>query len=150
MNSWLSDAQKAYGTAEMKACADGRVKGTNYLGTSLILESRIEMQFAFANAVGNNVYALVKFTDHFGEAKVVRIENDAISTGGYRVVIVKELVVADGRCPVTCEVYNADTNELVGSATDSMESYINRMANGNLEWMKTIMMFSDSAYEYLH
>jgi hypothetical protein len=151
VNSWLSEEQKAYGTSEMKEVSNSLVATTNHMGTNLSLESRISMQMAFSGLKSKNLYALIKFTNHDGKAVNARIENaDIAVSGSYRVVRVEQIVVADGRQLVTVELYDADTNELVGSATDSMEGYIARKATGDLEWMKTIMMFSDSAYAYKH
>jgi hypothetical protein len=149
VNSWMTPEQQALATAEMKPIADQRVKGLNYMGTSLTLESRISMQLAFSNVKDKNLYAMVKFTNHSGNPVEERIDEVSVN-GNYRTVRVEQIVVADGRKPVTVELYDADTNELVGSAVDSMESYIARSATGKYEWMKKIMIFSDSAYAYLH
>ena len=144
-NAQLSEAQKAYGTATSPTITDIRVKGANYLGTRLELGSSIIMQMGFQNLTAD-MYATVEFTNHSG-VKVSERVAPTQSYGQY-VIIIDQIVVADGRMPVTVTVYNAD-GTVYGSATDSMASYIARMSNADSLY-GSIMKFSDSAYTYLH
>jgi len=146
-NALLTDAQKAYATQEANY-VDKRVKGQNYYGTNLNLENDITMSMYFSN-LNADMYAIVTFTDHHGNAKNVRIEGeDFIKNGSYHQININELVVADGRQLVTCTVYDAAGN-VVASATDSMESYVARNGAAHPH-LVPIMKFSDSAYAYFH
>ena len=144
-NAQLSDAQKAYGTAELTEITDGRVKGANYLGTRLELGSSIGMQMNFAGTTAD-MYAIVEFTNHGGTEISERVAPTEID--GVYLINITQIAVADGRIPVTVTVYNAD-GSVYGTATDSMASYIARMSNADALY-ECIMKFSDSAYAYLH
>ena len=144
-NAQLSDAQKAYGTAELTEITDGRVKGANYLGTRLELGSSIGMQMNFAGTTAD-MYAVIEFTNHGGTEISERVAPTEID--GVYLINITQIAVADGRIPVTVTVYNADGN-VYGTATDSMASYIARMSNADALY-ECIMKFSDSAYAYLH
>ena len=144
-NAQLSDAQKAYGTADLTKPEDIRVKGANYLGTRLELGSSIGMQMNFAGTTAD-MYAIVEFTNHGGTEISERVAPTEI--GGLYLINITQIAVADGRIPVTVTVYNAD-GTVYGNATDSMASYIARMSNADALY-ECIMKFSDSAYDYLH
>ena len=144
-NAQLSDAQKAYGTAELTEITDIRVKGANYLGTRLELGSSIGMQMNFAGTTAD-MYAIVEFTNHGDTEISERVAPTEID--GVYLINITQIAVADGRMPVTVTVYNAD-GSVYGTATDSMASYIARMSNADALY-KCIMKFSDSAYAYLH
>ncbi|MEE1088024.1 MAG: hypothetical protein UIC63_03585, partial [Bacteroidaceae bacterium] len=126
-NAQLSDAQKAYGTAELAKITDGRVKGANYLGTRLELGSSIGMQMNFAGTTAD-MYAIVEFTNHGDTEISERVAPTEID--GVYLINITQIAVADGRIPVTVTVYNAD-GSVYGSATDSMASYIARMSNAD-------------------
>jgi hypothetical protein len=145
-NSQLTDTQKAYGTADVKACTDIRVQGTNYQGTRLELKSSIVMQFAFKGLTAD-MTAKVEFTNHRG-VKVTETVKPVMTDDAGLVIAVKQIVAADGRMPVTVTVYDANGN-VYGTATDSLESYLARMSTGN-NLYASIMKFSDAAYAYLH
>jgi uncharacterized repeat protein (TIGR02543 family) len=144
-NAKLSEAQKAYGTAELAKITDGRVKGANYLGTRLELGSSIGMQMNFAGTTAD-MYAIVEFTNHGDTEISERVAPTEID--GVYLINITQIAVADGRIPVTVTVYNAD-GSVYGTATDSMASYIARMSNADALY-ECIMKFSDSAYAYLH
>ena len=144
-NAQLSDAQKAYGTADLTKPEDIRVKGTNYQGTRLELGSSIGMQMKFADTTAD-MYAIVEFTNHGGTEISERVA--PIEIDGAYLINITQIAVADGRIPVTVTVYNAD-GTVYGNATDSMASYIARMSNADALY-ECIMKFSDSAYAYLH
>ncbi len=149
-NSRLTAEQKAYATQDVTA-TDTRIKGENYYGTNLNLGSNLQMSMFFNN-IDQDMYAVVTFTKHTGEAKSYRIEGSEFvlhnaAASRYRIYI-EQMVVADARQPITCTVYRADGTE-VASATDSIESYIARMSSGG-EIYEAILKFADSAYNYFH
>ena len=95
---------------------------------------------------GNDMYATIEFTSHTGSkvswtVPASQMEQDVV-------VCVDQMVVADGRMPVTVTVYNAD-GTVHATATDSMESYIARMSSQHAVY-EMILKFSDSAYNYFH
>ncbi len=143
-NSLLSDEQKALGTRTSPAVSDNRVKGDNYLGTRLELKSSIIMCMAF-KGMTIDMTAKIEYTNHRGVlvSELVHPEN----VNGTVMVVIDQIVVADGRQNVTVTVYNAD-GSVYGSASDSMESYLSRVGTDDL--YNAIMIFSDSAYAYLH
>lgn len=146
-NKNLTAAQKAYGTAAVPPTANTLVKGTNYAGTRLVLESHIQMQVAF-KSLHTGMYAIYTYTDHNGVTKSYIVHGyDFINVGGMYGVELNALVYADARSPVTVKVYTGN-GALVAEATDSIESYVNR--SGNTELFAALMRFADSAKAYLH
>ncbi len=143
-NALLSDEQKALGTQTMAPVEDGRVKGDHYMGTRLELKSSIIMCMAF-DGMTTDMTAKIEYTNHRGVlvSETVTPEN----VNGTVMVVIDQIVVADGRQDVTVTVYNTD-GSVYGSATDSMESYLSRVGSDDL--YNAIMIFSDSAYAYLH
>ena len=140
-NGELTEAQQALAT-QTTAYEDGRVKGANYMGTRLILESNISMEFAFRN-LNAEMTAEISYTDHYGDE--ITLETQPEAAGSSWIVTLEELVVADGRQAVTVKVYDGET--VVAEVTDSMESYVARM-NGTSSLFQQLMKFSDSAYNY--
>ncbi len=153
-NRNLTDEQKAYATAAVET-TDNRVKGTGYVGSTLTLESVIELDLVFAdNKIGSDystLYAIVTYTDHYGHAKELRIEGtDFIEYGSIMCqVSVTGMAIADFRSVVECTVYNAD-GEALASASDSIESYANRNAASLGAIVDTIVKFGASSYNYFH
>ena len=146
-NNQLTDAQKAYATAEMKAVADGRVQGTNYLGTRLVLESSIQLQLAFKDLTADQ-YAIYTFTNNNGAKQEIRVEGTQfIDASSAYVIEASALAYADARALVTYTVYNAD-GTVNATATDSIESYVAR--NSTNEAAVMLMKFADSAKAYLY
>jgi hypothetical protein len=142
-NNRLTETHKGYATGAVE-CENARIKGTNYLGTRLILESNIKLQFAFKN-VDATMTAKITFTDHYGETKTAEAPVE-LQDNTYMVTI-DEIVVADGRQLVKVEVY--DGNNVVAEVTDSIESFVARDTSGK-ELFPMLMRFSDSAYAYFH
>jgi len=96
--------------------------------------------------ITDDMYAVIEFTSHTGSkvswtVPASQMEQDVV-------VCVDQMVVADGRVPVTVTVYNAD-GTVHATATDSMESYIARMSSQHAVY-EMILKFSDSAYNYFH
>ena len=153
-NANLTDEQKAYATRSVET-TDNRVMGTGYVGSTLTLESEIELDLVFANnKVGSDystLYAIVTYTDHYGHAKEVRIEGvDFIKYGSIMCqVSITDMAVADFRSVVSCTVYNAD-GEALANAADSVESYANRNAESLGAIVDTIVKFGESSYNYFH
>jgi hypothetical protein len=142
-NNRLTETHKGYATGAVE-CENARIKGTNYLGTRLILESNIKLQFAFKN-VDATMTAKITFTDHYGETKTAEAPVE-LQDNTYMVTIY-EIVVADGRQLVKVEVY--DGNNVVAEVSDSIESFVARDTSGK-ELFPMLMRFSDSAYAYFH
>ena len=140
-NGELTEAQQALAT-QTTAYEDGRVKGANYMGTRLILESNISMEFAFRN-LNADMTAEISYTDHYGDEIILETQPEAV--GSSWIVVLEELVVADGRQEITVKVYDGET--VVAEAIDSMESYVARM-NSSAPLYEQLMKFSDSAYTY--
>jgi hypothetical protein len=92
------------------------------------------------------MYALIEFTNHSG-IKVSELVTPTLIDGMY-LIDITQIAVADGRMPITVTVYNPN-GTVYGTATDSMASYIARMSNADSLY-ENIMMFSDSAFSYLH
>jgi len=146
-NNKLTAQQAAMATQSAEA-SDSRVSGENYLGTQLRLESQIMLRMAFNN-VDQNMYAIISFTNHSGRECEIFVDGSEFEmTGEVAAITIDDIVVADGRMPVTVTVYGPD-DQVVASATDSMESYIARMSESD-ELFLQILKFSDSAYRYFH
>jgi hypothetical protein len=92
------------------------------------------------------MYAVIEFTNHAGTKVSERVAPTLID--GMYLINITQIAVADGRMPITVTVYNPN-GTVYGTATDSMASYIARMSNADSLY-ENIMMFSDSAFSYLH
>jgi hypothetical protein len=147
-NCKLTDEQKAYGSQSV-SCTDKRVQGENYFGSSLVLKDRIQLTMYFKN-VSRDMYAIVRFTDHKGNAHETRIEGSAFAEYNSTTygVTVEDLVVADGDQLVTVTVYDA-AGRAVASASDSVNSYAARQ-QGKDALYEMVAKFTASAYTYLH
>ncbi len=147
-NNQLTETQKACGTAALTATENIQAKGPNYVGTRLVLESRIQMQVAFSGMT-RDMYAVYSYTDHNGTAQNVTVNGeDFISVNGMYGIELSELVYADARTLVTVRVYNAD-GTLYSGAKDSIQSYVNRSGETD-PLFNALMKFTDSAKAYLH
>lgn len=153
-NADLTDEQKEYATDSVEL-TNNRVPGTGYAGTTLTLKSRILLDFVFNDTVigtdYTGMYAIATYTDHYGNAKTVRIEgeNFAEFTTGHHYVSVSGMAVADCRCLVTCTVYDKNGNAIAW-ATDSVEGYAQRNQATLSEIVEAIVKFGTSAYNYFH
>ena len=142
-NSKLTDAQKALETGEV-SCTNKQVKGENFYGASLSLEDSILLNLFFKNCK-EGYTAKIIFTDFRGDVKTVEKELVPYSGSIYKIVV-DDVVLADAFSTVTATIYDANGN-VVGSGTDSVESYIARTGNSALN--TTIMKFASSAKNYL-
>ena len=152
-NNLLSaEDQQKYATKEI-TCTNNYVKGENYYGTVLSLESNIILNLYFVN-ITTDMHAVVTYTNYRGVSKTIHVSGDQFTKRGDLVgIVVDDLVVGDGCQVVTCEVYDANDN-LVGSVQESMESYVARaMVNagdGEVEPIyENVMKFVTSAKSYL-
>ena len=163
VNADMTDAQKAWGTQNDIVLTNNQNKGTGTYNTALTLKSAIQMDFIFftknvgASDAWASRYAIVTYTDHYGNEKEMRIEGSAFAKYGsgtsYVQVNAIGMAVADYQSIVTCVVYDADGNVLA-TASDSMESYAYRalasgVAGATLETLcKDLMKFAASADIY--
>jgi len=153
-NADLTEAQRAMATTEINP-SDSRVTGPGYAGSTLTLESQILLDFVFFDsAIGTDytgMYAIATYTDHYGNAKEVRLEEFKVYASGYHYVSVSGMAVADCSQVVSCAVYNSN-GEQIASASDSVEGYIARqLASGRTDAIYTaILKFAASAYNYFH
>jgi hypothetical protein len=146
-NSKLTAQQLAMGTSAAPELTDNLVRGENYLGTRLILESRIQMQVAFKNLT-RDMYAIYTYTNSKGVEQSVRVDGqNFVQAGNIMGIELDALVYADARNMVRVTVYNAD-GTVYGTATDSIESYAKRTANDQV--CSALMKFADSAKAYLY
>ena len=146
-NSLLTAEQKAYATQNV-AFSDQSFKDENGVGSSLVLKERIILTQYFQN-ITTDMYALVSFTDHKGNAHEIRVDGtDFIAKGNLYGVAVNNLVIADGDQLVTVTIYDAQGN-VVTSAIDSINSYCARQ-QGNDELFELVAKFTTSAYAYFH
>ena len=147
-NKLLTDTQKAWGTTEVATLNNNQVKGTNYMGTRLVLESRIQLQVAFTGMT-REMYATYTYTDNKGKEQTVRVEGADFVDVGVLGVEMSELVYADARNNVEITVYNAD-GTVYGTATDSIEGYAQRNVKDPNDVVMALMKFADSAKAYLY
>jgi len=148
-NSTLTEAQKALGTQEMRACTNYFSKtNDNYYGTRFVFGNELSLKmYVKKDAIGANGYVVVTYTNHLGQEKSATINTSTLN-GSYYEFPVNEIVVADGRCLLTCKFYKADGTEVV-TVTESLESHVAR-GKSTYSWLEQVMNFSDSAYAYLH
>ena len=151
-NNRLTSTQKAWGSTNVATLNNNLVKGTNYFGTRLVLESRIQLQVAFGGMTSDK-YAIYTFTDNSGNKQTVRVEGaEFVYVSGLYGVEMSALVYADARSSVKITVYNAD-GTVYGTATDSIEGYAARNvkdANDPNDVVLALMKFADSAKAYLY
>jgi len=147
-NSLLTDTQKAWASTGVKELNSYLVKGTNYMGTRLVLESRIQLQVAF-KGMTRSMYAIYTYTDNNGKAQSVRVEGADFVDVGVLGVEMSALVYADARNVVEITVYNAD-GTVYGTATDSIEGYAKRNVTDPDDVVMALMKFADSAKAYLY
>ena len=147
-NNRLTDLQKNVGTKSVTELKNRQVKGTNYLGTRLTLESRIQIQVAF-KGLSSDMYAIYSYRDQTGKLQNIRVNgDDFVSAGDVKGIELNKLVYADARTLVAVTVYNSDGSEY-GSAQDSIESCAKRSTSGDDVFI-ALMKFADSARNYLY
>ena len=159
VNADLTDAQKAWATKDDVVLTNNQIKDAATHSTALTLKSAIQIDFIFfTSEVGTasdwaNRYAIVTYTDHYGNEKEMRIEGTSFAkyyNNSYVQVNAIGMAVADYQAVVTCVVYDSNGNVLA-TAADSMEGYAKRALDSGeagevLENLcKALMKFSASA-----
>ena len=97
------------------------------------------------------MYAIASYKNHYGEEKEIKVEGEAFlqdPSDGCWYVPVEGLVVADCMQDVTIRIFDAE-GTVIGSAVDSVESYIARISNASPLYV-AIMKFAVSAYNSFH
>ena len=149
-NSQLSEAQKALGSQTDVAVTDERVRGSNYMGSTLNLGVVLNLKMAF-KGMTSDMYAVISYEDYKGRSVEYRIEGSECEiSSSYGIVVADRLVLADYGQLVNCTVYNAD-GTVYGTASDSISSYIARdIAGGKANQIHyAILKFAESARQYL-
>ena len=151
----LTEAQRAWATTAPKAYASTVEKSHTGNGTSATLGSRIELNFTFLKSdVPNAASAKITF-DHaqlkdLGSAEVIIPVGEFAESGSTKwKIVLNELVAADGRQPVRCEILDADGNVLAWSV-DTVTGYVaNLIAKyPAYKWAEAMVVFCDSAYAW--
>ena len=148
VNADLTEEQQAYATQSV-TCTDQRIEGENYIGSTLVLENRIQLTMYFQK-ITTDMYAVVSYTDHDGNAQELTVSGSDFAQYNENIygVTVETLAVADGDQLVTVTVYDADGNAVAG-ASDTVNGYLSRMMSGD-EIFEAIAKFTNSAYAYFH
>lgn len=146
----LTAQQLAYGTASVQT-SDIRVKGSGYMGSTLLLQNEILLNFVFANVMVNKTaYAVVSYTHHDGSQVEVVIQPEdfvAYGTSG-KYITVPGLKMADYQQVVTITLYNAQGNAL-STSSDSVASYVFRMSAADPVYAAVVKL-GKSSYDYFH
>ena len=161
VNADLTDAQKAWASAEVTPNYTKTFTAATEPETSLILESSIRMKIAFFD-VTEGMYINVKMTGHDGTSVDRDYSYNKMSEDtkvkNKRFIVIDDLKVADYQTEVTVTLYNAD-GSVNATVTDTIEGYVDRVqdSNYNLEWVKQLktltlelLKFSKAAHEYFH
>ena len=152
-NSQLTEEMKQYASEDTTA-ENIMVRDDAFCaGTSLNLESRIQLRFVFRKSAMTNVaYAIVTHTKHNGGSVETRIEVANFEKYNSTLVFVpvNTLSGADGDQVVTCTLYDAQGN-VITTAIESMNSNLMRSidANGS-KLAKMLLRLTKSAYEFFH
>ena len=146
-NAGLTEAQKAY-ASEVGELENNQVKGTGYVGTSFTLQENILMNILFDQDIyAQTAYAKVSFVDHYGNDESFTVAAADFGTlSSWRYVQITTMAVADGRQPITVELYNAES-EVISTTVDSVESYAQRKPK---DLHDAMMAFCIGAYNYFH
>ena len=151
-NADLTDAQKAYATADI-TIENKQVKDDKIVGATLLLQNSIQLNFIYKTSdIAEGMYAVATYTNHRGDEKTVEIPYDQFGkldkAGVYTYIPVADSAMADCRQMITLTVYKAD-GSVFSTATDSVESYCARI-NSNDALYTEIMKLADSAYALFH
>ena len=145
-NCLLTPEQQALATDTVLSVSE-QVKGTNCMGATLTLEYKILLNLMFKGTDTTGMYAEISYTDYKGAAQTAVVESEDFgSYGSYIKIVVDQIVLSDAFCPVSVVLYNAD-GSVYGYGTDSVESYVARAAQADLN--DAILKFARSAQIYL-
>ena len=151
-NKALTETQQGLATQHV-TFRNKEEKDSNCYGSSLTLESNIILNLYFKN-VTEDMRAEVEFTDHYGkkQAKTYTFAEFCKNKDKEENVIygvpVNNLVVADGRQPVTCRLYKGET--LVSTYVSSVENYVAIKQSDEVPLYEATLKFVDSAHAYFH
>jgi hypothetical protein len=153
-NQELTAEQQAYATEE--AVVNSHLTADHErAGTALSLKNSIRLDIFFPNSiVGSDyseLYAMIRYTDHYGTIVEWRIEGEEfVADSGDRVYVpIDGLSIADYAQPVSCMVYSAEGDRLAW-VIDSIDGYIFRMQESLPDVVWAIAKFGRSAYLYFH
>jgi hypothetical protein len=145
-NADLTETQQNLYATKTADAVDRREKGTNYVGSTLILANRIEFTFYFTN-LSRDMYAEVEYIDIYNKTQKMTIPGSQfITNSGYLGVNIDGLPAGDGKQLISCTVYDQNGNP-VADAKDSVEGYIARMSQQDkLYTMVMRFVVSSKAY----
>lgn len=137
---------KSYGTQTAAPTSNNLSKGTNYVGSRLVLENRIQMQVAFTG-LNRSMYAVYSYTDYSGKVHNITVNGaDFVYADSMYCIELSNLVFADARSLVTIQIYNAN-GVLLSTVQDSIESYVNRSGETQPLY-DALIKFADSAQAF--
>ena len=151
-NSKLTQEQLALAT-DTVVCVDRSLADARSSGLNMEVGARLALKFYFNGLDENSVatkYAMIRFTDHGGEEKQIRVASDEIfcfmKNEGIYAVVVDELAITDVSQVVTVTVYNAD-GSIYSECSDSIEGYLKRMEDRDMmvDFGRALMKLSVSA-----
>ena len=146
-NSELTATQKGYATQSVTP-VNKQEPSENYAGCNLVLNNGIVLTMFYRN-VTTDMYAMVSYTDHYGNEQSFRVNgSEFVKSGTFYGVEIDTLAVADGGQVVTCTIYNAD-GTVYATAKDSVEGYIARMSETDALYAMT-MKFIKASYNMFH
>lgn len=137
-NTSLTAAQKALADYEIDP-VDSVSHGDKWVSGTFDPEENLIFTIQLSE-LEQGQYARVEYTGHKGNTESVRVEGSAS-------IQIKNMVVADARCPVTVTVYNADDTKAF-VVKDSVAAAVDR--SGADELLTAYLKFADSAHTYLH
>ena len=150
VNAWFSVVHASWASPAVETNNYRQSSGC-YVGSNLSLEEEIYLQVAFGAAYEEGMCAVLFFIDHYGRQTETQVDIEA--SGNYCIIRVEGMAIADYRGLVRCTLFGPNGAEL-GSTTDSMESYVSRMANqlqkNGADLGDAIMKLGASSYAFFH
>jgi len=150
VNGALTDEQKGLATGEV-TMQSNPTTGEGYVGATVTLKNEIILNFAINQAMADKAaYALATYTNHYGEAKSVKVEAASFVDygSGIYLVPISGMSIADCRRNVECTMYDA-AGEPLATYGDSVEGFVARNADKG-EIYTAIIKFATSAYNFFH
>ncbi len=150
-NAKLTDAQKGYatGSIDISALKAVAIKGKGWKGSSLVLESNIQLTVFFDNTVvTRDMTAKISYTDHYGNPVSYDIPGSAF--GSYDAstvyVSVETLAAADLETVVSIDIMSGDT--LISENECNMAQYCTLASTNNM--VVALAKYCKAAYSYFH
>lgn len=148
-NKLLTEEQQTYASMQ-QSYTDHREKEDFYFcGTSARFDNNINLVFFYKN-LNSQMKARFTFQPYYvtKEPKVIEVSFAEFKTyNGMYAIELNDLVVADARQIVTCEIMDLNGN-VISTVKDSVESYVARSEQGN-NIFTNFMKFADSSRIYL-